>query len=438
MAGGLGEADAPTRSPAALHGGSRPGGAAGTLRRPPAPKDEPVRSSDAAWYRSAGAYVGIGSAPAALVLGVGLAGRHGGAPSVWALLLGTGVVAVLLYAQGLLGMQPPVGGGASFSEVARGYLGRRSLTGMNVLLLAAMIGWFGFNVALGGTALAALVGVPPAVGAGVLGGVTTAIALGGMRRWNWFALGATAGTLVLLVLVQARLGAWEPPLTVGTGRPGALLFDVAAFIGYAAVFALRAPDFTAPLRRRRSLVACVASLVVPLVFASLVGVAVHLRTGTEDIVGLLAGSGSLAVGNLLIAIGVVAPILASTHSGRYAAQGLGLLRPGAATAAVAVPGLALALLRFDLYLQPWLVLQAAILPPLIVPMALEGTRRRRGRDPRPVPLWTWVPGAVAGLLLLPALPGAAAAVGLLVAAGATALWLDRTRRLDRTPRRGGG
>ncbi len=136
-------------------------------------------ASDAAWYRSAGAYVGIGSAPAALVLGVGLAARHGGPPSVWALVLGTATLAVLLYGQGLLGMQPPVGGGASFSEVARGYLGRRSLTGMNLLLLVAMIGWVGFNVALGGTALAALVGVPPALGAAVLGAITTAVAMGG-------------------------------------------------------------------------------------------------------------------------------------------------------------------------------------------------------------------------------------------------------------------
>jgi cytosine permease len=390
-------------------------------------------SSDAAWYRSAGAYVGIGSAPAAFVLGVGLADRHGGAPSLWALLIGTSIIAVLLYAQGLLGMQPPLGGAASFSEIARGYLGRASLAGMNLLLLVAMIGWFGFNVALGGTALATLVGVSPALGALVLGGVATAVAMGGMRRWNWFALAATAGTLVLLILVRTRLGSEEPPLTLDADRPTVLLHDAAAFIGYAAVFALRAPDFTSPLRRRRSLVACVASLIVPLVFATLVGVAVHLGTGTRDIVELLAGGGSLALGNLLIALGVVAPILASTHSGRFAAQGIKRMCPPLATVAVAVPGLALALLRFDLYLHPWLAVQAAILPPLVVPMAAEGTRRRRGRAPRPVPLWTWVPGALAGLALLPVLPGVAAAAGLLAAAISTALWLGCGRSAASVP-----
>jgi cytosine permease len=97
---------------------------------------------------------------------------------------------------------------------------------------------------------------------------------------------------------------------------------------------------------------------------------------------------------------------------------------------VAVPGLALALLRFDLYLQPWLAVQAAILPPLIVPMAVEGARRRRGLPPRPLPLWTWVPGSVVGLVLLPFVAGVAAAAGIVVAVAGTGIWLPR----DRAPR----
>jgi hypothetical protein len=247
--------------------------------------------------------------------------------------------------------------------------------------------------------------VAPAVGTTVVGAGVTAVALAGIRRWNALALVTTVCTMALLGLVEWRLAARELPLAQGLGAPDMLLRDVAAFVGFVAVFALRAPDFTAQLRTRRSLAACVACLVLPMTLAALVGVGVHLGTGTLDVVALLAGTGSLAVGNLLIAVGVVAPTLAALHSGRLAGQGLLPVGPRGATALVVAPGAVLALTRFDLHMQPWLAVLAAALPALVVPMAVEGTRRRRGGLARRIPLWTWVPGSGAALALLPVLPG---------------------------------
>ncbi|MBM0239173.1 hypothetical protein JNW88_22210 [Micromonospora sp. ATA32] len=43
--------------------------------------------------------------------------------------------------------------------------------------------------------------------------------------------------------------------------------------------------------------------------------------------------------------------------------------------AIAVPGAALAVARFDLLLLSWLSVLAATLPPLIIPMATEAWRR---------------------------------------------------------------
>jgi cytosine permease len=125
--------------------------------------------------------------------------------------------------------------------------------------------------------------------------------------------------MALLGVVEWRLGARELPLMGGFGESDMLLRDVAAFVGFVAVFAVRAPDFSSELRTRRSLVACALCLVVPMTLAALVGVGVHLGTGTVDVVALLAGTGSLRLGNLVIAVGVVAPTLAALHSGRLAA-----------------------------------------------------------------------------------------------------------------------
>jgi hypothetical protein len=97
-----------------------------------------------------------------------------------------------------------------------------------------------------------------------------------------------------------------------------------------------------------------------------------------------------------------------------------------------LPGTLLAMVRFDRYLVSWLELLAVLLPPLIVPMVVEATRRRRGRPPRPVLAAMWLPGAVAGGVaasLGDPLAPIAPVLGLTVAGVATAVV---SRRSDRS------
>ena len=89
---------------------------------------------------------------------------------------------------------------------------------------------------------------------------------------------------------------------------------------------------------------------------------------------------------------------------------------------ISVIGLGLAVARFDLFLINWLGLLAALLPPLVVPMAAEASRRRRGWEPHHVPIWLWLPGAFVSVLLTIQNQPTAALFGILVSAVFTLVW----------------
>ena len=89
--------------------------------------------------------------------------------------------------------------------------------------------------------------------------------------------------------------------------------------------------------------------------------------------------------------------------------------------------------RFDLYLGSWLAVLAAMFPPLLVPMAVEAVRRRRGYAPRLVSLWTWAPGSLLAIGLTFIQPAFASLPGLATAAVATTLWyyLHKSQKISR-------
>ena len=382
------------------------------------------------WPSRAGACLGIGSAPGALLLGAGIAARQGGVVPILVAVAGLGLVTALLAGQGRLGLAPPEGAGESLTGLAPTYLGARTRTVLAVLLTLVMVGWFGFNMGLGGAATAALLGVPGWAGPLLLGVPTALVAAGGMGRWNVLAVLATGSALVLTLLVTVRLAAPGVPLGGAVADPAGALADIASFIGYGAVFALRAPDFTAGLGRPRDLAWCVGLLVVPLTLVTLAGAGLYRGTGSTDLVATLA-EGDLALGNVLVALAMIAPTLAALHSASLA---LGSLRPvptRVAVAVVAVPGLLLAVLRFDRLLLSWLAVLAAALPALIVPMAVEGVARRRGRAPRQVPVWTWAPASVVAVALTAAGVAGAPLAGLGLAALGTAAWQIREKNTGR-------
>lgn len=377
------------------------------------------------WRSRAGAWLGIGASPAALLVGAGLAARHDGAPPVVALLAGAALMAAVLAGQGALGLAPPVGEGTTLGALAHRYLPRTARVLINAVLASAMVGWFGFNVGLGGAAVSALLSLPGWVGVVAFGGPITALSFGGMHRWNMVAVVATISAIVLGAVVTARLGAAVVPVTAAVSDMPLALSDIAVFIGYVAVFGVRAPDFTAGLRRPTDLVWCVVLFVVPMIGMTLAGVSLHLGTGSSRLVETLAAPGGLAAGNVLVAASVIGASFTTTYSGSLALRAISPLSARQAVAAIAVPGLVLAVARFDRLLLPWLGLLAATLPPLVVPMATERLCRRRGAPARLVPTWTWLPASVIALAFTLAGEAAAPVAGLAVAGTATVIWRRR-------------
>jgi cytosine permease len=386
------------------------------------------------WTSVASAWLGIGTAPGALLMGSGLAARYHGPVPVLSVAVGMALILVMLWFQGHLGLLPPLGDGANLTQLTPCYFGSAMQRVLGGLIALGMMGWFGFNAGLGGAALAALLGIPSWAGTLILGLPILALSLRGMRSWNVLATLATISVLTLVVLVVARFGARAMPLTLTLGDPMQVVLDVAIMVGYIVVFAVRAPDFTAGLGTRKDLGICTLLLGVPMVAILLAGVDLEQGTGSADLVGVLAGPNGLALGNLLLTLAVIAPMLTILYSGGRgldAATGVG---DRAAIAAVAVVGLGLGMARFDLELGSWLGILAAILPSNLIPLSAESVWRRRGHVPSMIPAWLWMPGALVSLLLTLAKHPLALLAGLFVSGVVTVLhYLLKARRLASAP-----
>jgi hypothetical protein len=201
-----------------------------------------------------------------------------------------------------------------------------------------------------------------------------------------------------------------------------LITDSAVFIGYISVFSIRSPDFTAGLGKRRDLLIVDLLLCVPVMLIALAGVNLQRGTGLNDLVGILAQPGGLAIGNLLITLAVIAPTFTTLYSGAPGLRAVTGLNIKTGMVLITIVGLFLAITRFDLLLLSWLSSLAALLPPLIIPFGVESAHRRRGFEPRLVPLWTWLPGSITALILMALDIPIAALIGLSIAVVVTAVW----------------
>jgi cytosine permease len=177
---------------------------------------------------------------------------------------------------------------------------------------------------------------------------------------------------------------------------GMLATQMVAFVGYVAVFAIRSPDFTAGLARRRDLAAGVALLVLTTAASVVVGARLpalaetgaDTGTGAGDLAARLGDGGVVPGGGAFLLLATLAPALVAGHSARRCLHALALPRPRLTGMVAAVAVTALAVGRPDRSLLPWLAALGAALPALVVPLTLA-SRRRRGRA---IPTWTWLPG----------------------------------------------
>ncbi|MEW5718976.1 MAG: hypothetical protein AB1817_10145 [Chloroflexota bacterium] len=378
------------------------------------------------WRDVAGAWLGIGTAPTALLLGAGLAARHAGPLPLFSLCAGLSLIFAMIWFQGHLGLQPPLGDGGNLTQIAPRYFNPAMQKLLGALIALGMTGWFGLNVAMGGAALGALIGQPHWLAALAMGVPILILSLRGMKSWNALAVLTTICVLVLVVLIVARYRATVIPLTVSAAPPLQMLSDVAALIGFVTVFCVRAPDFTAGLAARRDLAMVGLLLCVPLAITLLAGAWLGQGTGSADLVNVLAGANGFAIGNLLITLAMIAPTFTTLYSGAPALRAAVGWNERGGMIVIALIGLALALGRLDLWFLPWLSLLAAVLPPVLVPLAVESTRRRAGRAPRILPARLWLIGALVALGLTLARDPFAALAGLSAAGVATGVWYWKT------------
>ena len=379
------------------------------------------------WTNTAGAWLGIGTSPGALLVGAGIAARYNGPIPVFSILLSFVLMFAVLWYQGQLGMAPPYGEGGDLNKITPRYFGPLMQRVIGAVIAIGMIGWFGFNVGLGGAALSALLNLPAFAGPLILSLPILALSLLGMRSWNGLATLTTIVVLVLVALVVVRLSARMVPVTFSFAGPVDTILDMAAFVGYISVFSVRAPDFTTNLTSRKDLVVLEMMLCLPIFFIALAGVGLQQGIGSLDLVRVLARPDGLPIGNLLIAVAVIAPTFTTLYSGTPSLRSAVGIQDRLGMILITGIGLALAIARFDLLLISWVSVLAAMLPPLLVPLAVESSLRRRRASPRLIPIWVWLPGSVISVILTIAKQPLAALIGISLSGIVTGGWYFFTK-----------
>lgn len=352
------------------------------------------------WRGGAGAWLGIGTSPGALVLGSQLSEHFAGPVPILALGLGLSCMGWLLYLQGRLGLARPKGFDSTFVALTRSHLSDGSRRFVGVAIALGMVGWVAFAIGIGAESLGRIAGLSQATGSVAIGMLVVFLAAKEVHKWNFVAVVTTVSTLMLAGLVVLKLNGLGRVLTTTAASPALTAGAVAALVGYVAVFAVRAPDFLAGMHRRRDVVISILLLLLPAFMLFLVGAGLGLNSvngGESTLEGLtMIRLWSLPVGDLLVVLGTMAPGIVSAYSGGLAFK---ILRDGSIRTGIVVVTLCstvLGALGFQQHLFPFLALLAGVLPPLIVPFSIETAFRRRGCSPRTIPWWTWVPASVFG------------------------------------------
>lgn len=389
-----------------------------------------------AWTARLGAFVAIGTSPAALMLG-GAAGRGtDGLELVAGLVVGIAAITALVGAQGALGP-----GRGELSEVLAGPLGRRGGARFAaVAMLLMMLGWFGVNAGAGGAGLALLVGLPDRAGIALYALALVVLVARGVGLISRTALLAGLATLALVALGLALAADVDAPRADVPGADSWL--EVATLVvGYAAAFALRAPDFTHELARgRHAWWAAAAGIGVPLALLVPAGAALEAAAGTWRLADAFDALGAPLLGGVFLAIGFAGSAATNLYSGTRA---LDAARPGlrgrTPLLLVAVAAVPAAVSGLADELVPFLTVLALTAPGLVVVCVVHAAMGGPSR-----PGWaigSWLGGVALSLALDLAGYDLALISGIVVTAlayGGVALVATRPGRSRTRRRRAGG
>ena len=380
------------------------------------------------WLRRLGPWVGIGTSPAALMTGGGVAEGLRGGELVAAIVVGVALLTVLAVVQGMLGQRT----GAPLAALTAGPLGREgSRLTASVVMLAMMLGWFGVNAGVAGVALARLAGIPDVAGVILLTVAMLGIVALGLSVLSWSALVAGIAT-ASLAAYGLHLALADHDATLSGGHtatdPIGFLPAVTLVIGYGAAFSLRTPDFTHDLARPRQVVWCaLTGLAAPVLAFALAGAVLQAATGEWDLADVLRGLGSSNVAYLFVAVGFTGSILTNLWSGALSLQDAApRVTHRGALLTVAAVGAVLAAAGFDDLMLSWLTVMALAAPGLVAVCVIHAARRERVEDGwRAAGLAAWGGGFACGLGLY--LAGSPLALPAATLVPALVYWLSRRR-----------
>ncbi len=384
---------------------------------------QPRPPVDHGWVRRLGPWVGIGTSPAALMVGGGVADGNETWRLAVAVLVGVAVLTGLAVAQGMLGQRRH----ARLRTLTADALGREG--GQRIaspVLAVMMVGWFGFNTSVAGAGLGRLLHAPSRVGMVLFALAMLAVAWRGLNALSWVALAAGLATIVLAIDgLRIALADRTGPL-LGDGVPQGelgMLPAIAVMVGYGAAFALRTPDFTYDLARPRQVAWCATvGLTAPLLAFAAAGALLELSTGTWNLVGVLERLGSPTVAYAFVALGFTGSVLTNLHSGALSFEdAVPRLTHRRALVIVAVTGTALAALDFADSMIGFLTAMALAAPCLIGVLWIGELRGERmvgryiGRG-----IGAWATGIGVGVALRLVDSPLALAAGIIAAAAVAA------------------
>lgn len=301
------------------------------------------------------------------MMGGGLARGTAGRELLAALAAGLVVLTGLAIAQGMLGQAT----GRALGDLAAGplgVLGARRVAG--TVMLVMMVGWYGVNVGVAGVATARLLALPDVAGVLLFGTVALATVWRGVSALSGAALAAGVATVVLAAW-GLHLAAADHALSL-TGphtatQPIGTLHAAALVVGYGAAFALRTPDFTRDLERRRQVAWCaVAGMAIPLACFALIGAALRAATGSWDVAEVLHRLSGPQAAYVFVAVGFFGSVMTNVYSGALALTSVTGVTHRRAMVAVSVAGAALAASGFRERMLGYLVGMAILAPPLIM------------------------------------------------------------------------
>jgi hypothetical protein len=234
---------------------------------------------------------------------------------------------------------------------------------------------------------------------------------------------------VAIISLLVSVNGVEPSSAMPFGW-GDAFWVIGGIIAYAALFALRCPDFTWDLASDWDVVMDGLAFAVPLVLSLGIGALLFQAGGSPNIGDVLAETRYAFLGLLFLVISVFSPAMSGLHSGSLAMRQVVPISRQQAMLLHCTLALLLGITRFDQKVVPFLEWVGAVLPAALVVIMLATAVPL---PPRPSRIAWWA-GAAAGIIAKLLGSQAHLAIGAAVATGVFLMaWAMANRKITSIP-----